>query len=91
MTKADLVKEVSSKCELTQSAVEEVVNVVFEKVTAALVGGDEVKLKDFGNFVVKTKAARTGTNPGTGQKIQIPASKVVKFKPAKALKDSVNN
>ncbi len=90
MTKVELVREVCAVCgDLRQGQVEAVVSATFEKITEALANGEEVKIKDFGNFVVKTKAERTGTNPGTGAKIVIPASKVVKFKVSKALKEEV--
>lgn len=89
MTKSDLVREVSSSCEITQVVADEIITTTLDKIVEALVSGDDVKIKDFGNFVVKVKAARTGTNPGSGEKITIPESKSVKFRPAKALKERV--
>ena len=52
--------------------------------------GDAVTLSGFGTFAVKTRAARTGRNPRTGEAIQIAASKVPGFKAGKGLKDAVN-
>ena len=62
----------------------------FNSVAKALKKGDEVRLVGFGTFGVSKRAATTGRNPRTGETIKIPARKVAKFKPGKALQDSVN-
>ena len=56
-----------------------------EAVTEALKSGEKVTLVGFGTFMVAERAARTGRNPQTGEKIEIPARKVVKFKPGSKL------
>ena len=89
MTKQDLVTEVGKACELTKKEADAAVTVILEKIGEALENGEEVKLTGFGNFAVKTKKARTGTIPGTGEKIDIPERKVVTFKPSKQLKEAV--
>ena len=55
----------------------------------ALQAGEKIQLVGFGSFQVKAKRARKGRNPQTGKPIKIPATKVVKFKPGKQLKDMV--
>ena len=55
----------------------------------AVKNGDKVDLADLGKFEVKTRAARVGVNPATGEKINIPESKVLNFKPAKSVKDTL--
>ena len=55
-----------------------------------MVEGDKVQLVGFGTFEVRTRDARTGKNPRTGEVIKIAASKVPAFKAGKALKDVVN-
>lgn len=89
MTKTELIFAVSEKMEMNKGEVEDIVNAVLDAVVKSLKKGEEVKLTGFGNFKVKERAERIGTNPADGQKITIPASKTVVFKPAKSLKESV--
>jgi DNA-binding protein HU-beta len=89
MTKAELIKAVASKTELTQKASGEAVNAVVDAITAALKKGEKVSLVGFGTFEVKTRNARKGINPRTKKSITIPASKLPAFKAGKALKEAV--
>jgi len=66
------------------------VDALFDVISAALKSGDSITVPGFGVFSVKDRAARQGRNPQTGATIQIPAAKVVGFKPGRALKDAVN-
>jgi DNA-binding protein HU-beta len=90
VTKADLVNAMAEKAGLSKSDAEEALKAFIETVTGALKSGDKVALVGFGTFSVGDRAARTGQNPQTGQKIEIAAAKVPKFKAGKALKDAVN-
>ena len=90
MTKADLVNPMAEKAGLSKTDAEGALKAFAEAVTEALKAGEKVALVGFGTFSVGERAARTGQNPQTGEKIQIPAAKVPKFKAGKALKDSVN-
>ncbi len=90
MTKADLVSAMAEKAGLNKTEAEEALKAFIETVTGALKSGDKVALVGFGTFSVGERAARTGQNPQTGQKIEIAAAKVPKFKAGKALKDAVN-
>jgi DNA-binding protein HU-beta len=67
------------------------IDALIETITATLIKGENVQLIGFGSFGAGTRAARTGRNPKTGEAIQIPAAKTVKFTTSKAFKDAVNN
>ena len=89
MNKNDLVTAVASSTGLSKSDAGKAVDGVFEAITSALKGGDEVRLVGFGTFSVAARAASEGRNPRTGEKITIPASKQPKFKAGKGLRDSI--
>ncbi len=90
MTKADLVSAMASKADISKVAAEKALDAFIKGVTDALKSGDRVSLVGFGSFEVANRAARKGRNPQTGAEIQIRASKVPKFRPGQALKDSLN-
>lgn len=87
--KQDLVDAVSRETGLTKKDASNAVDAVFNSVESYLKKGEKVQLIGFGNFEVRSRAARTGRNPRTGEAIKIAASKVPAFKAGKALKDSV--
>ncbi len=90
MTKAELIDAIQKKAELPSKAkTEEVLNATIEAITSCLSKGDSITLTGFGSFKVSQRAARKGCNPRTKEAIQIPATKVVKFTPGKALKETV--
>lgn len=86
MNKADLVLAVADKAEVSRRDAEAVIEGAIDIIIAKLKDGETVKLSGFGNFEKKTRAARTGTNPTDGSKINIPARKTIVFKPSKTLK-----
>ena len=90
MNKTELVAAVAAKAEISKTDAEAAVTATFDAITAALAEGDKVALVGFGTFAVKERAARTGLNPQTKEKIEIAASKAPAFKAGKALKDAVN-
>ena len=90
MKKVELVEVVANKADLRKKDAEAAVNAVVEALTEALVAGEKIALLGFGTFEVKVSAARTGVNPATGAKIQIPAKKAIKFSVGKTLKEKVN-
>ncbi len=89
MTKAELTDVLAGKIGITKSKASDAVNTIFKSITGALKKGDKVTLVGFGTFDVVKRAARTGMNPQTKEKIKIKASKVARFKAGKALKDAV--
>lgn len=90
MNKADLIKSISEKGDITRVDAEKALNAFVESVEEALVKGDKVQLVGFGSFEVRERAERKGRNPQTKKEITIKASKAPVFKVGKALKDMVN-
>ena len=90
MNKNELVDAVSERTGLAKSDAARAVEAVLSTITETLKTGDQVALSGFGSFVAKTRAARTGRNPRTGEAIAIPASRAPAFKAGKALKDAIN-
>ncbi|MEW6032494.1 MAG: HU family DNA-binding protein [Bacillota bacterium] len=90
MNKAELVAKVAEKSGLTKRDSEKAVSAVFETIEDALAKGDKVSLVGFGTFEPRTREARKGRNPQTGEEVMIPAARVPAFKAGKALKDRVN-
>ncbi len=89
MNKADIVSEVQNVLGCTKADAERAVEKIIELIHTALKKGDEVSIAGLGIFSAKTRPARTGRNPRTGETIKIAATKTPKFRPAKALKDAV--
>lgn len=91
MNKADLVSEVQKSLggDTSNAAAERAVNAVLEGVSKGIKKDKNVQLIGFGTFSVTKRAARTGINPQTGEKIKIKASKSVKFKAGSKLKEAV--
>jgi DNA-binding protein HU-beta len=89
--KADIVDHLVNNVEgVTKKQAGEILDTVFDYIGSALVDGDRVQVPGFGTFQISERAERQGLNPKTKAPITIPASKGVRFKPGKALKDSVN-
>jgi|CXWL01.1.fsa_nt_gi DNA-binding protein HU-beta len=90
--KADIVDKVADTVEgLTKKQVAEVFDAIFDAITGCLENGDRVQLPKFGSFAISKRAARKGRNPATGNSITIAASRSVRFKQGKDLKDAVNS
>jgi len=89
MTKQELIEKVAMNVEISKKKAGDAVNSVFDNIKLSLEKGDKITMVGFGTFSVAKRAARTGLNPATGEKIQIPATKVPKFKAGKKLKAAV--
>jgi len=81
---------VADHASLTNAQADAAVEAVLTSITNAVAGGDKVTLPGFGTFEVRERAARSGRNPQTGEAMEIAASKSAAFKPASALKQSLN-
>ena len=90
MNKNDLVTSVADNAGISKADSTRAVDAVFDSITSALGGGQEVRLVGFGTFVVTHRKASIGRNPRTGERIQIRASNQPKFRAGKGLKEAVN-
>lgn len=91
MIKSELVQLIAEENpHLYQRDVERIVSTVFEEITEALSRGDRVELRGFGAFSVKTRDARTGRNPRTGESVDVPEKTVPFFKAGKELRERMN-
>lgn len=91
MTRSDLVQKLAEKNpHLMQKDVERIINTIFEEITTALARGDRVELRGFGAFSVKTRDARQGRNPRTGETVSVAGKTVPFFKTGKQLRDRLN-
>lgn len=84
MNKTQLIEAVAAQAGLTKVAAKAAVEATFEGIQAAVKAGEGAQILGFGNFSVAERPARTGVNPRTGEKVQIAAKKVVKFKASSA-------
>ncbi len=89
MNKKVMAEVIANDFDLSKKAASEIVDSVFNSIANSLKEGNTVDIAGFGKFIVKERAARTGINPKTMEKITIAASKAPGFKPGKALKDVV--
>lgn len=85
MNKKKLIQEVAIRSGMSQADVEKALNHITDTVRDSLNNEESVTLVGFGTFRVQERAARQGYNPSVSQRMQIPAKKIVKFKPGKAL------
>lgn len=90
MTKAELAGRVADKIHLTKKQTEGIVNILFACITEALKEGDKVELRGFGSFRTRSRNAREGRNPKTGDAVHIPSKKVPFFKAGKELREIVD-
>ena len=89
MTKGEFVDKLAEKGKITKKLATEAIEMVFSTIGEALVNGDEIAVPGFGKFSVVVRKARTGLNPQTKKKINIPEKKAPKFSAAKSLKESI--
>ena len=90
MTLDELITAVARETGMTKASASKAVHAVVHTIQNALSGGQRVAIAGFGVFEVAERAARKGRNPRTGETITIPASKAVRFKPGKGLREAVN-
>ena len=90
MNQSELIEKVAQATELNQAAAGEAVKAVVNAILDGLLAGDVVRVSGLGTFNVGARAAREGRNPQTGEAIQIAASKALRFRAGKAVKDALN-
>ena len=90
MTKSELIEKISETLKLPAGKAEAIVNTIFDSMVKALERGEGIEIRGFGSFRTRQRKPRTGRNPKTGEKVDVPAKKIPFFKPSKELKDLVN-
>ena len=83
MTKAELVNTISNKLGTEKNETQKVVEAFMQEIRTSMYNGDNVYLRGFGSFIVKTRAAKTGRNISKNTAIEIPAHNIPAFKPSK--------
>jgi DNA-binding protein HU-beta len=91
MTKADIVSNIADKSGIEKADVLIAVEAFMNEVKGALEQGDNVYLRGFGSFIVKTRAEKTGRNISKNTTIKIPAHNIPAFKPSKTFTEGVKN
>ncbi|RXJ52212.1 HU family DNA-binding protein [Gelidibacter gilvus] len=89
MTKADLVAKISERLGMEKGDVQATVETFMDEVKTSLEDGENVYLRGFGSFIIKTRAEKTGRNISKNTTIKIPAHNIPAFKPAKVFVESV--
>jgi integration host factor subunit beta len=90
VTRADLVEEVVRVTGLPRNESHAVVETIFGSIMGALEAGDHIEIRGFGSFRTRQRRGRTGRNPKTGAKVEVPPKRIPFFKPSKELKNHVN-
>ena len=91
MNKSDLAKQLSSKANITKKKANEIVNIIFDSLTDALINNDRIEIRGFGSFVVREYKPYIGRNPRTGRNIEVKAKKLPFLKVGKDLKEKISN
>jgi len=89
MNKAKLIEQMAKLSKMPKASCKKALEAFIRTIGSSLKGGKSVVLTGFGTFDVVKRKSRTGINPATGARMQIPAKRVAKFKPGKALRDLV--
>jgi len=90
MNKAEMADQLAARAGLSKAVAKEAADGVFSVIGEALANGEEVRIAGFGTFGTRSRPARTGRNPRTGEAVSISASTSPTFKAGKTLRDAVN-
>jgi len=90
-TKTIVARTLATQSDLSIKDATELVGNVYEIIAASIAAGNDVKIDNVGTIKQVTRAARTGHNPSTGAKLEIPAKKSLKFKPFANIKVALNS
>ena len=89
LTKADIVERVYKEGAFSKKEATDVVETIFKVIKDTLAKGEKVKISGFGNFSLRDKRTRMGRNPQTGEAMEIPARRVLTFRPSQVLKEDI--
>ena len=90
MNKSELIDHLADKARLTRKKAEEIVELIFESMVQAMMGGDRIEIRGFGSFMVKEYGAYRGRNPRTGESIEVKPKRLPFFKVGKELRFRVD-
>lgn len=90
MNRSDLIEIISAKADIPKKKAEDVIHLIFDSMTQALVNGSRIEIRGLGSFTVKDYEAYTGRNPRTGESIQVKAKRLPFFKVGKELRERVD-
>ncbi|MEM6679011.1 MAG: integration host factor subunit alpha [Pseudomonadota bacterium] len=90
LTRADLTEAVYREIGLSRNESADLVELILEEISGALVRGEHVKISSFGTFAVRDKGARMGRNPKTGEEVPIDPRRVLVFRPSHIMKERIN-
>ncbi len=90
MNKSELIAAVAEQSGLTKKDAEKAVSATIDTIITSVANNEKIQIAGFGTFEQRQRDARTGCDPRTGNRIEIPASKVPAFKAGKGFKDAVN-
>ena len=89
MTKAELVNTISNKLGTEKNETQKVVEAFMQEIRTSMYNGENVYLRGFGSFIIKTRAAKTGRNISKNIAIEIPAHNIPAFKPSKTFVEKI--
>ncbi len=90
MTKAELVAHIAEKVDTSKTEADQFLSTLVEAIVSEVKAGRDIALTGLGTFSLTERAARKGRNPRTGEALDIQASKAMKFKQSKTVKDALN-
>jgi DNA-binding protein HU-beta len=90
VNKADVIGEVSKRAAMSKKDAQTAVDAVLDTIEQTLAAGEDVTFTGFGKFMVRDRAARTGVNPRTMERVQIAATRAPRFAPGSQLKHAVS-
>ena len=91
MIRSELLQAIAAdNPDLRPEEVEQVVSIFFDEIAKRLAEGGRVELRGFGAFSTRSREARTGRNPRTGEAVDVPAKSVPYFKPGKEMRERLN-
>ena len=89
ITKRDIAERVARKTDQPQSHVKQAIQVLFDEIIDELIKGNRLEFRNFGVFEVVERKPRTGRNPRTGERVAVPAKKVINFRMGKQMKEQI--
>lgn len=91
MNKSELIEALAIRKNLTYKKAEQIVNLLFDSMSEALINDDRIEIRGFGSFMVKDYKSYMGRNPKTGEVIEVKPKKLPFFKVGKELRERVDS